>query len=303
MTCSYYALSFTRTSSCVTNPLFVPSTSGPPFYVWDHMLNMWSRATKQEIKEEPERWILHQIEAEEEEEAETHDNEDVESHWEDEEDDKLYDNMPRVSPPPSPTPTPPCYEDEWVNEWIDEERDIINAFPRPPPFPLPLNANPHPLQPTATAGRSPSPQIYSHFGTPMTDEEVDAEIRDDPFWHNMIKAEQNARWMIENMRRRAVAAGFRPAASIRSEEEAAQGQDSIATPEQRTMLMGDDNGAQARPATLTRVYTSIATGDNNEDNGDEEEVNISWQRGTRLEQGDNNEDYLMTCAHRYKRLM
>jgi hypothetical protein len=30
----------------VTNPLFVPLTSGPLFYVWDHMLNMWSRATK-----------------------------------------------------------------------------------------------------------------------------------------------------------------------------------------------------------------------------------------------------------------
>jgi hypothetical protein len=138
---------------------------------------------------------------------------------------------------------------------------------------------------------------------PMTDEEVDTKIHDDPFWHNMIEAEQNARWMIENMRRRAVAAGFGPAASTCSEEEAAQGQDSVATPEQRRMLMGDDNGAQAGPATLTRVYTSIATGDNNEDDGDEEEVNISWQRSTRLEQGDNNEDYLMTCARRYKRLM
>jgi hypothetical protein len=64
----------------VTNPLFVPSTSGPPFYAWDHMLNMWSRVTKQEIKEEPERWILHQTEAEEEEEAEMHNDEDVKSH-------------------------------------------------------------------------------------------------------------------------------------------------------------------------------------------------------------------------------
>jgi hypothetical protein len=77
----------------------------------------------------------------------------------------------------------------------------------------------------------------------MTDEEVDAEICDDPFWYNMIEAEQNARWMIENMRRRAVAAGFRPATSTRSEEEAAQGQGSVATPERRTMLMGDNNGA------------------------------------------------------------
>jgi hypothetical protein len=65
---------------------------------------MWSRATKQEIKEEPERWILHQMEVEEEEETETHDNEDIELHWEDEEGDKLYDEMPRASPPPSPTP-------------------------------------------------------------------------------------------------------------------------------------------------------------------------------------------------------
>jgi hypothetical protein len=89
---------------------------------------------------------------EEEEETEVHDNEDIELHWEDKEDDELYDEMPRASPPPSPTPTPPpCYKDEWVNEWINEEQDIINTFPRPPPFPLLLNANPHPLQSTATA--------------------------------------------------------------------------------------------------------------------------------------------------------
>jgi hypothetical protein len=101
----------------VTNPLFVPLTSGPPFYAWDCMLNMWSRATKQEIKEEPGRWILHQTEMEEEEETEAHDNEDIKSRWEDEEDDKLYDEMPRVSPPLSSTPTPPPhYEDEWIDE-------------------------------------------------------------------------------------------------------------------------------------------------------------------------------------------
>jgi hypothetical protein len=69
--------------------------------------------TKQEIKEEPERWILHQTEVEEERETETHDNEDVELHWEDEEDDELYDETPRASPPPSPAfMLPPCYEDE-----------------------------------------------------------------------------------------------------------------------------------------------------------------------------------------------
>jgi hypothetical protein len=137
----------------------------------------------------------------------------------------------------------------------------------------------------------------------MTNEEVDAEICDDPFWYNMIEAEQNARWTIENMRRRAVAAGFGPATSTRSEEEAAQGQGSVATPERRTLLMGDDNGAQAGPVTWTRVYTSIAMGDNNEDNGDEEEINISWQHSTKSAQGDNNEDYLTTRARRYKRLM
>jgi hypothetical protein len=137
----------------------------------------------------------------------------------------------------------------------------------------------------------------------MTNEEVNAKICDDPFWHNMIKAEQNTHWTIENMRRRAVAAGFGPATSTRSEEEAAQGQDSVATPEQRTMLMGDNNSAQAGPAMWTRVYTGIATGDNNKDDRDKEEVNISWQCSTKLEQGDNNEDYLMTRAQRYKRLM
>jgi hypothetical protein len=109
----------------------------------------------------------------------------------------------------------------------------------------------------------------------------------------MIKAEQNAHWMIENRRRRATAAGFGPATSTCSEEEAAQGQDSIATPKQKTMLMGDDNGAQAGPVTWARVYTGVATGDNNKDDGDEEEVNISWQCSAKSEQGDNNEDYLM----------
>jgi hypothetical protein len=108
----------------------------------------------------------------------------------------------------------------------------------------------------------------------MTNEEVDNELCDNPFWHNMIKAEQNAHWTIENMRRRAVAAGFRPATSTCSEQEAAQGQDSVATPEQKTMLLGDNNGAQAGPATWTRVYTSVATGDNNEGDRDEEEVNM-----------------------------
>jgi hypothetical protein len=137
----------------------------------------------------------------------------------------------------------------------------------------------------------------------MINEEVNDELRDDPFWHNMIEAEQNTHWTIENMRRRAVAAGFRPATSTCSEEEAAQGQDSVATPEQKTMPMRDDNGAQAGPATWTRVYTGVATGDNNEDDRDEQHLNISWQCSTKLEQGDNNEGYLMTHAHRYKRLM
>jgi hypothetical protein len=137
----------------------------------------------------------------------------------------------------------------------------------------------------------------------MTNEEVDDKLCNDPFWHNMIEAEQNARWTIENMRRRAVATGFGPATSTRSEEEAAQGQDSVATPEQKTTLMGDNNGAQARPATWTRVYTGVATGDNDKDDRDEEEVNISWQHSAKSEQGDNNEDYLMTHARRYKRLM
>jgi hypothetical protein len=136
---------------------------------------------------------------------------------------------------------------------------------------------------------------------PITDEEVDAEIWDDPFWHNMIEAEQNACQMIKNMRRGVIAAGFRPTTSTCSEEGAIQGQDNIATPEQRTTHIGDDNGAYARPVTWTRVYTGVTTGDNSEDNGDEEEVNISWQRSTRLEQGNNSEDYLTTCARRYKR--
>jgi hypothetical protein len=122
------------------------------------------------------------------------------------------------------TPTPSlCYKDEWINEWINEEQDIINVFLRPPPFPLPLNANPHPLQPTTTAEQSPSPQIYSHFRMPMTNEEVNDKLHDDPFWHNMIEVEQNTCWTIKNMKRRAIAAGFGPATSTHSEEEAAQG--------------------------------------------------------------------------------
>jgi hypothetical protein len=135
----------------------------------------------------------------------------------------------------------------------------------------------------------------------MTNEEVDAEIWDDPFWHNMIEVEQNAHWTIENMRRGVIAAGFGPTTSTRSEEEATQGQDNVATPEQRTTHIGDNNGAYAGPVTWTRVYIGVATGDNNEDDGDEEEVNISWQRSTRLEEGNNSEDYLMTRARRYKR--
>jgi hypothetical protein len=83
----------------------------------------------------------------------------------------------------------------------------------------------------------------------MTDEEVDTEIWDDPFWHNMIEAEQNAHWMIENMRRGVIAVGFGPTTSTRSEEEATQGQDNVATPEQRTTHIGDNNGAYAGPDT------------------------------------------------------
>jgi hypothetical protein len=107
-----------------------------PFYTWDCLLNMWSRVTKQEIKEEPGQWILHSMEAEEEEQIEAQEDEDVESHWEEEED-KLYNVTPRASPPQSPTPTPPLHY-ERINEWFNEEEDIYRAFPRPPPFPLPL---------------------------------------------------------------------------------------------------------------------------------------------------------------------
>jgi hypothetical protein len=67
---------------------------------------------------------------EEEEETKARDDGDVESCWEDEEDDELYGETPRVSPPPSPTPMPPPrYEDEWEDEWIDEEQDIIAHSP------------------------------------------------------------------------------------------------------------------------------------------------------------------------------
>jgi hypothetical protein len=69
------------------------------------------------------------------------------------------------------------------------------------------------------------------------------------------------------------------------------------------MLIRDNNGALAGPVTWTRVYIGVATGDNNEDNRDEEEVNISWQHSTKSVKGDNNEDYLMTHARRYKRPM
>jgi hypothetical protein len=136
---------------------------------------------------------------------------------------------------------------------------------------------------------------------PMTDEEVDAKLCDDPFWHNIIKVEQNAHRTIENMRRGIIATGFGPTTSTCSAQEAAPDQDNVTT--QETTFRVDDNGAQARPVTWTRAYTGVAMGDNNEDDGDEEEVSISWQRSTGLEQGGNNEDYLETRACRYKRLM
>jgi hypothetical protein len=163
------------------NPLFIPSTSGPSFYAWDQMLNMWPRTTKQEINNEPTQYVLHQTEAEEKEEPEAQDNEDTKSQWEDEED-KLYNTTPQASPPPSPTPMPPPhYEEEWVDEWFNKEEDIYMAFPMPPLPLLPLFPIPCPLQLTPLIEQSPLPLIHSHSGMPITDEEVDAKLHNNPF--------------------------------------------------------------------------------------------------------------------------
>jgi hypothetical protein len=69
----------------VANPLFVPLTTGLPFYAWDRVLSMWLRTIKEEIKEELGRWTLLQAEMEEEEETEAQEDEDLESPWDEEE--------------------------------------------------------------------------------------------------------------------------------------------------------------------------------------------------------------------------
>jgi hypothetical protein len=171
---------------------------------------------------------------EEEGETKAQEDEDIESHWEEEEEDKLYDVIPQASPPPSLTPTPPPspYEEEQINKWFDEEEDIYVAFPMPPLQPFPLIPIPCPLQPTPPIEWLPSPQIYSHFRTPMTDKEVDTELHNDPFWDNMIKAENNHHHTIKDMKRRAITVGFRLQPPTHPGEEAAPGQDNIATPKQ-----------------------------------------------------------------------
>jgi hypothetical protein len=135
----------------------------------------------------------------------------------------------------------------------------------------------------------------------MTDEEVNTELHDDPFGDNIIKAEHNCHYMIKDMEKRAIAAGFRPATSTCPEEEAVLDGDNIITLKQSTTPLRDNNNTEARPSAWTRVYIGIATRDNNKDNRDEEEaVNITWRTWPGQQQ-DNEEGYLVMHAYMYKR--